>query len=199
MTTLSTGFLNRALERESWARERLAMHAGRSFTVAAGPLQQSFLIMASGQLETPERGSGLTDLSLRISPLRLPSLLAQPQRWNDWVTATGDAALASTISELAQTLPWFIEAMWTRALGPVAGARAADFGRRVLEFPGQAAERFSASVSAYAREEAAPRYAPSRGEMQSFSDAVAVVAERTDALEQRIERLARAPSTTSPS
>jgi ubiquinone biosynthesis protein UbiJ len=197
MTTLSAGFLNRALERESWARERLAMHAGRSFTVAAGPLQQSFLIMANGQLDTPEHGSGMTDLLLRVSPLRLPSLLAQPQRWNDCVTATGDAALASTISELAQTLPWFIEAMWTRALGPVAGTRAADFGRRVLEFPAQAAERFSASVSAYAREEAAPRYGLTRDETQAFSDAVAAVAERTDALEQRIERLAAEPTTVS--
>jgi len=183
-------FVNRALERESWARERLAMHAGRSFSLAAGPFEQSFRITASGQLAAPERGSGATDLALRISPLRLPSLLAEPRRWTDWVTATGDAALASTLSELAQTLPWFIEAMWTRALGPVAGARAADFGRRMLQFPAHVSERFGASISAYAREEAATRYGVSRDEAGSFTEAVSNVAERTDALEQRIERLA---------
>jgi len=193
MSATAARLLNRVLEGESWARERLSTHAGRTFTVRVGPASQSFRIMASGQLEsaTGARETGLSDTSLRVSPLRLPSLLAEPRRWNEWVTASGDAALTATLADLAQASPWFIEAMLGRALGPIVGRRAADLGRRALAFPQHAAERVSASFSSYAHDEVAPRFGVSRDEARDFSDAVANAAVRVSTLEQRIERLTR--------
>ena len=86
------------------------------------------------------------DLTLTLSPLGVPSLLANPARWGEFVTADGDAALAATLQELAQTLPWFVERAFASALGPILGQRVADAGRRLLAFP-----EYAARVSARAR------------------------------------------------
>ena len=98
--------INRALERESWAREKLAAHAGRTVRLAVGPLDRTIAIGADGRLSAAAQAP---DLTLAISPLRLPNLLAAPERWNELVTTTGDPALAATLAELALTLPWFVE------------------------------------------------------------------------------------------
>jgi ubiquinone biosynthesis protein UbiJ len=43
--------LNRWLEREHWARERLAAHKGRSFAIDVGPSHTRFTIAADGTVE----------------------------------------------------------------------------------------------------------------------------------------------------
>src|SRR5574340_867 len=102
--------LNRWLEGEPWARERLAAHAGRSFAIDIGPSETTFAIMADGTLadgmladaSTPATSPGPSratspapspatspaisptpspDLRLRLSPLAVPAFLADPARW----------------------------------------------------------------------------------------------------------------------
>jgi ubiquinone biosynthesis protein UbiJ len=125
---------------------------------------------------------------LTISPLRLPALLAQPERWNELVAAEGDPALHATLAELALTLPWFVEEVCTRAFGRVAGQQVADIGRRLLALPGYAAERFGESFASYVGEEA--RLAVSKGESRTFAAEIAALAARVDALAARIDALA---------
>jgi ubiquinone biosynthesis protein UbiJ len=104
------------------------------------------------------------------------------------VGETGDSQLAGVLRELAQTLPWFVEQAFARALGPLAGQRVADAGRSLLAFPEYAVERVSHSVASYARDEA-PVLA-SAAAMRSFGADVRAIAERVDALAQRVEALA---------
>ena len=106
---------NRALEQERWARDKLALHAGRTVRVDAGPARQIFTIDAEGRLRDSQAAP---DLKLTLSPLRLPALLAQPDRWKELVVADGDAALAATLSELALTMPWFVEELFARDIRP---------------------------------------------------------------------------------
>lgn len=175
---------NRALEREDWARERLAAHAGRSLSVVVGPAAFLLRINADGTLGDAE---GAPDLTLTISPLRVPALLARPERWSELVVATGDAGLAATVGELAQTLPWFVERAFARAFGPIVGVRLADAGRMLLALPGHAAERAGASLVSYATEEG--DLAPGGRAEADFAAEVAAVAARVDALAERVERL----------
>lgn len=186
---------NRALERERWAREKLAVHAGRVVRVNIGPAREAFAVDADGRLEET---NAAPDLRLTISPLRLPALLAQPERWGELVVAEGDAALAATLSELALTLPWFVEALFAKAFGPVVGQRIADIGRRLLAFPDYAARRFGDSVTSYIGEET--QLAAGVAEARIVASEIATFAVRVDALAVRIDALGdlTAPTATGP-
>ena len=187
MTRVAAGLANRALAREDWARERLAAHAGRKLRIVAGPAALTMMISAEGSFA--DTGDA-PDLTLTIPPWRVPALLARPERWNELVVAAGDAGLASTIGELAQTLPWFVERSLARVFGPIVGAQMADAGRRLLTLPGYAAERAGASFASYASEEAELVTGARAG--GDFAAQVAALAARVDALGERVERLAKA-------
>lgn len=175
---------NRALLREHWAREKLARHVGRTVRIDVGPASQIFGIGADGRLKDSD---SVPDLKLTVSPLRLPALLAQPERWAELVVAEGDAALATTLSELALTLPWFIEELFAHTFGPVLGQKLADVGRRLLQFPGYAARRFGDSISSYIGNEA--QFAVGASEARDFGREIASLAARVDALGVRIDNL----------
>jgi ubiquinone biosynthesis protein UbiJ len=178
---------NRILEQEGWARDRLAPFAGRVFTVSVGPLTSGMRVDERGMLETAA-ATGPADLRLRLSPLAVPSFLAQPQRWNEFVTEDGDADFGGALKELAQTLPWFVEQAFARALGPILGQRAADAGRALLAFPEYAAQRVADSVSSYARDEAG-LFARTDA-MRRHAEGVHAVAAAAEALEARVDALA---------
>ena len=175
---------NRALERERWARVKLAGHAGRAVRVQIGPAGKAFAIDGDGRLHD---SNATPDLTLTVAPLQLPALFSRPERWGELVGVEGDAALAATLRELAQTLPWFIESLCARVFGPVAGERIADLGRRLLEFPTYAAQRFGDSFTNYLGNEA--RIAVGASEARAVAGEIAALAARVDALAQRIDRL----------
>ena len=185
----AAAFANRALERESWARQRLAAHAGRTFSMVAGPFVTALRIDPTGLLEPHALADGPADLRLAVMPWAVPGLLADPGRWDAAVTSTGDAGLAATLRELAQTTPFWIEQFMSRWLGPVVGQRVAGAGRELLGFPEQATERVVDSVARYMRDETG--WLASGDEGRVFAQQNAVLAERVVALEQRLDNLAR--------
>lgn len=181
--------VNRLLNDEPWARERLAAHAGRAFMLRLGPLTSGFRIDERGTLESAPLAGATPDLVLSLSPLDAPAFLADPRRWNEFVTEEGDVALGGTLKDLAQTLPWFVEKLCARALGPIVGQRVADAGKRMLEVPEYAASRVAANVGTYARDEAEVLAHPA--DFRTLVDDTALVAARVDALEARVDALAK--------
>ena len=189
MTPASIGsdLANRALESETWARDKLAAHAGRTFTLTVGPAIGAFRIGDGGAFESAALADTTPDLRLVVSPLDLPSFLADPRHWNEYVREEGDGALGGTLKELAQTLPWFVEKALARVFGPIAGQRVADAGRRLLGFPEYAAGRVTESVARYARDEI---QLLARGEeLRKLADETRDVAARADTLEARVDAL----------
>jgi ubiquinone biosynthesis protein UbiJ len=179
---------NRVLEREAWAQTRLAAHGGSVFAVVVGPVATTMRIEASGKIESAPFSGRAPDLTLTLSPLKLPSFLAEPARWDEFVVADGDPALATTLKGLAETLPWFVERALAEALGPIVGQRIADTGRRLLAFPEYANARIGESVASFARDEAT--LAAHAAEARSFGAEVAATATGVDALALRIDALA---------
>lgn len=180
--------VNRMLADEPWARERLARHAGRAFTLRVGPISAGFRIDDAGLLERAPLGGAIPDLALTVSPFNVPALLADPKRWNEFVVEDGDVELGGTLKELAQTLPLLVEKLSSRMLGPVVGQRVADAGRRVLGAPEHVASRVAANVGSYARDEAQLLAHPM--DMRKLIDETASLASRIDALDARIGALA---------
>jgi len=185
--SVGSNLANRMLERETWARDKLAAHAGQVFTVTVGPVTGAFRITDGGMFESALLAGVAPNLRISVSPLNLPAFLADPRNWSEYVREDGDAALGGALKELAQTLPWFVEQAFARALGPIAGQRVADVGRRLLGFPEYAAERVSESVARYARDEA--RLLARGDELRRFADETRDVAARVDALAARVTAL----------
>jgi ubiquinone biosynthesis accessory factor UbiJ len=180
---------NRVLDREAWARQRLAAHAGRSFVIAVGPAASAFAIDDAGRVASSFAHRAAPDLRLVVSPLDLPAFLADPGRWDRYVTAEGDPALASTLKELAPTLPWFVEQAFAQVLGHVVGQRVADTGRRLLAFPEYAAGHVGESVAGFAHERSG--LLATGDEARTLAEHVAALAADVDALATRIEALAQ--------
>ena len=189
----AAALVNRMLADEEWARERLAAHAGRTFAVALGPAKATFAVDAEGRLAD---SAAAPDLTITISPFRLPELVAQPERWNELAAASGDTALAKTIGELAQTLPWFVERALSGAFGSIAGQALADAGRRLLTLPAYMARRTGDSVGSYLRDEAGVGVRAAAG--SDRSEAIAALVARVDLLGERVARLASRPAKTFP-
>lgn len=183
---------NQMLERETWARQRLAAHAGRTFVLVATPIVAPFRISDTGLLEPYALADGPADLRLGLQPWAVPGLLADPSRWDNIVTSDGDPALASTLRELAQTAPFWIEQFLSRWLGPIGGQRLADAGRQILSMPSYAADRLADSVASYLREQTS--LVASGEEARVFAQQTATLVQRVNDLESRIEALsARLP------
>jgi ubiquinone biosynthesis protein UbiJ len=191
------GLANRLLGREDWAREQLSAHAGRTLRVICGPIASTLAIAPSGMLSTTQGAPDPTpSLTVSLSPLQIPTLLAHPERWSELVAAEGDAALAATLADLARTLPWFVEQALASVLGPLIGTRVADAGRALLELPEHAARSFGASITGYVRDEAA--LGVQAAAFADFSAEVAAIGERVDALAARLDQAADARSTRAP-
>ena len=186
---------NRLLGREAWARDRLAAHAGQVFAVAVGPASASFTIASDGAFARAPQAGAAPDLHLTLSPFDVPAFLADPRQWNQYVVEDGDAALGGTLKELAQTLPWFVEQVFARVLGPIAGQRAADAGRHLLALPGYAAGRVGESIARYARDEAG--MLAHGGELRTLREQAATLGRRVDALAARVDALAEHDPTSS--
>ncbi len=155
-------------------------------SLAVTPLTAAWTVRADGTFEAAPAGA-VADLRLALSPWSLPAFLADPARWNEFVREEGDADFGGALKDLARTLPWFVEEMFAKALGPVAGQRVADAGRKLLAFPEYAAQRVTDSAVGYARDEAA--LVTGGHEMRRFTDDLRDVEARVDALAGRIEAL----------
>jgi ubiquinone biosynthesis accessory factor UbiJ len=186
---LTTSTINRMLADEPWARARLAAHAGRAFMVRVGPMTSGFRVDDRGSLESAPLAGATPDLVLSLSPVNVPAFLADPRRWNEFVTEEGDVELGGTLKDLAQTLPWFVEKLCSRALGPIFGQRVADTGRRMLRMPEYAATRIAENVGSYARDEVQVLMHPA--DMRTLTDDAVLLDARIAALDARIEQLER--------
>ena len=185
---LASGAFNRVLADEPWARDRLAAHAGRAFSLRVGPLTSGFRIDGQGALEAAPAAGAKPDLVVTLSPFNVPAFLANPARWNELVTEEGDVELGGTLKELAQTLPWFVEKLCARTLGAIVGQRVADAGKRMLELPEYATKRIGDNVGSYARDEVEVLAHPA--DLRVLRDESAALQSRIDALVARIDALA---------
>jgi len=185
---LASGAFNRVLADEPWARDRLAAHAGRAFSLRVGPLTSEFRIDGQGALEAVPAAGAKPDLVVTLSPFNVPAFLANPARWNELVIEEGDVELGGTLKELAQTLPWFVEKLCARTLGAIVGQRVADAGKRMLELPEYATKRIGDNVGSYARDEVEVLAHPA--DLRVLRDESAALQSRIDALVARIDALA---------
>jgi ubiquinone biosynthesis protein UbiJ len=179
-------FVNRLLDAESWARERLARFAGETVELVPLPLPPlRVTILADGRLQA---GGETPSLVLQAGPGALLALARGEEEFLRAVQTSGNARLAQEVASLARHLRWDLEEELSRLLGDVAAHRVAGAARSLAAWQVEAARRIAASAADFLAEEA--RLLVRREEQAGHSRAVAELRDALARLEKRIDRLA---------
>ena len=182
------GALNRLLEAEPWARERLAPFAGEALEMRAPPLPPlRFAIAADGRLAA----APLAVEAALVVTLR-PGALAAAVQGEDQllrsIDVAGNAKLAGEIMFLARHLRWDVEEEIAKFVGDVAAHRLVGLARDAADWHADAARRIAGSLVEYAVEER--RLLVKRAALDEIAAAQARLRDGLERLEKRIERLA---------
>jgi ubiquinone biosynthesis accessory factor UbiJ len=190
MLVLETPFavaLNRLLEEESWARERLSPFAGEIVEFRAPALPSlRFAITGEGRLAPSDPGAEPT-LAVVVGPEALPALVRGQEHFMRSVHVTGNAKLASEVLTLVRHLRWDAEEDLARIFGDVAAHRMAQAARGFLAWQADAARRLTEGAVDYLVAE--KRWLVSRAEHTTFAAEVARLRDDIERLEARLRRL----------
>ena len=186
--TLAVAFcflLNHLLDRQEWARQKLAPFAGESVELRAAALAAlRFTILPGGRVAP---GGANAALIVTLKPEALPALARGEEHLMRAVDVSGNARLAAEVMLLVRHLRWDLEEDLSWLLGDIAAHRVMQATRSLARWQLDAAERLAAALADYAAEE--KRVLVRRAELQAHSRRVA---ELRDALERLGKRIARA-------
>ena len=178
-------FLNRLLEREEWARRRLAPFAGETLELRPPVLPPLRLtILADGKVRA---GGGAPSLTVRVKPEILPALGRGEDHLMRAVEVSGNAHLATEVMHLVRHLRWDAEEDLSRVFGDVAAHRIAAGARALAAWHVDAARRLGDTLGAHAADET--RLLVRRGELTTLSAGVAALRDALERLDKRIGRL----------
>ena len=194
MAQVALSAMNHVLQQQPASRERMRAHAGCCIRIVAshpfGTLESDAMVGPDGLLVAIARGT--PDVVLRIAP-RVDGLLRVldegTRALRSQLSIEGDAALAATVSEVADALEWDFEEDLSRVVGDPIAHRVGLAVRGLRARFGGLRERSA---------EAAHRAAVSRGgplvsgaDLAGLAAEIGRMAERIDRLESRAGRPAR--------
>ena len=179
--------LNRLLQNEPWARERLQQFASEIFELRAPPLPTlRFAITVEGGL-SPATAGNEPSLVITIRPDALAAAVKGEDHLLRSIDVAGNAKLASEVLFLVRHLRWDVEEDLSKFVGDVAARRLTGLARDAAAWHADAAKRIAASFMEYAVEE--KRVLVKRAALAEFSGAVARLRDGLERLEKRVERL----------
>jgi ubiquinone biosynthesis accessory factor UbiJ len=177
--------LNRLLQAEPWARERLAPFAGDTVELRAPPLPSlRFVILPGGTLEA---GGADPAVVVTLRPEALAALPKGEEHFLRAIEVTGNAELAAQLMALARHLRWDAEEDLSRLVGDVAAHRLAGLARGFVAWQADAARRLAESLADYAVEE--KRVLVSTRELAAFAEEVSRLRDAIERLDKRAGRL----------
>lgn len=182
--------LNRLLESEAWARERLAPFAGEVIELRAPPLPALRLAIAADGRLAPAAPEAAGALVIAAGPGALAAAVQGEEQLLRALEVSGNARLASEVMFLFRHLRWDAEEELSRWVGDIAAHRLAGVARRAAALHADAARRVAGSLVEYAAEEGG--LLVRRGELAGLAAAQARLRDGLERLEKRIARLVAA-------
>ncbi|UVW29177.1 sterol-binding protein [Massilia sp. H6] len=128
LSTPAVATINHLLAQEAWARDALAIHAGKQACIDTGALQLRLRVARDGMLEAGN-GKVPANVTIRVKLADLPLIAQHRERAFSYVKIEGDAEFANTLSALSKGLRWDAEYDLERFVGPL-GARRLVEGTR---------------------------------------------------------------------
>ena len=192
MAQVALSAINHVLQQQPASRERMRAHAGRCIRIIAkhplGSLESDALIGADGLLVAMSRGT--PDVVLRLSP-RIDTMLrfldAGSSSLRSDLAIEGDAALAATVGEVADSLEWDFEEDLSRVVGDPVAHRVGLAVRGLRERFGGLRERSQEAVHRAAASRGGPLV--SGADLAGLAGEIGRMADRVT----RLEALAAAP------
>ena len=177
--------LNHLLRGASWARERLAAHAGKTLCFEALPLSVSLEILATGEVAASSADAATT---FRLTPaLALRIAATGRDAWRD-VETSGDLSLARDVLYVAENLRWDAEEDLSRVFGDILAHRIAGAGNAFLRWQRASADSLLRQSAAYWTEER-PLIA-SRPLLEQFARDIDMLRDDVARFEKRLDLLA---------
>jgi ubiquinone biosynthesis protein UbiJ len=181
-----TAAINHLLSRQPVLRHKLSMHAGKVACIDVGFIQLSLAVASDGLLESANTEPSVT---ITIKPADLPQILANIDRAFSYVSISGDADLARTISEVANGLQWEVEEDLAPWVGDIAALRIANAGRQFIGAARSTAQKLAENMAEYWLEENPTLLYRRAGE--DFATDVARLRDDVERLSKRVEQIER--------
>jgi len=178
--------INHLLAQESWARARLARHAGKIALFDAGVSTLRLAVTADGMVQSASPDS-TPDVTIRVALADLPMLLQNRAHAFSQVRIEGDADFAATISQLSESLKWEAEHDLARLVGDIPAARLAAGARALTQGMRETRRRVEENLAEYFLEEN-PMLVRRRA-IDDFGSEVAQLRDDIERLAKRIEKL----------
>ena len=176
--------LNRLLESEPWARERLAPFAGECVELRAPMLPAVRFAIVEGGRVAP---GGEPSLRIALRPGALAGLARGEDHFMREVDIEGNARLAQEVLHLARHLRWDFEEDLSKVFGDAAAHAMAGAVRSFAAWQVDAARRLGEGIMEYALEES--RLLAPRAQFAAFAGEVVRLRDALERLEKRLERL----------
>lgn len=191
--------INHLLAQEPWARQQLALHAGKLASIDTGVVALRIAVTADGYVEaapTDQRAN----VTIHVKLSDLPLILQNRERAFSYVKIDGDADFANTISQLSKGVRWEAEYDLEKLFGPIAAMRIAGGARAAFGALRSGRQKLAENVAEFFLDEQPLLVRPttvddwSSGVVRTRDD-VERLAKRIDKLEQKLAQQAGAAAT----
>ena len=178
--------INHLLAQERWARDKLALHAGKLACMDAGAFVVKLMVMQDGMVE-PGALDAAPTVTIRLKLADLPLIMQDRERAFSYVKVDGDADFANTISQLSQDLRWEAEEDLSKWVGDIAAARIVEGARTAFATIKSTNQKLVENAAEYFLEENPTLVRPQA--VTDFTDAVTRMRDDVERLAKRIEKL----------
>ena len=187
--------INHLLAQEPWARQQLAVHAGKLACIDTGAVALRLRVDNAGMLEAAPADMP-ANVTIRVKLSDVPLILQNRERAFSYVKIEGDAEFANAISQLSKGLRWEAEHDLEKVVGPMLATRLVAGAKDAAAFVRTGQQKLAENVAEYFLDEQPMLIRPST--LQEYSAGVTRVRDDVERLAKRLARLEKAAAAVQP-
>jgi ubiquinone biosynthesis protein UbiJ len=184
--TPAVAAINHLLAQEAWARDALALHAGKIALIDTGALALRLMVTSDGMFDVAADDLA-PDVTIRLKLADLPLMAQNRERAFSYVKIEGDAEFANAISQLSKGLRWEAEHDLEPFIGPIAARRMASTARDAAAAISSTHRKLAENVAEFLTEEQPMLVKPA--EAEAFGSGVARLRDDVDRAAKRLAKL----------
>ncbi|ATD59407.1 sterol-binding protein [Janthinobacterium svalbardensis] len=187
--------INHLLAQEPWARQQLAVHAGKLACIDTGAVALRLRVDSAGMLAAAPADMP-ANVTIRVKLSDVPLILQNRERAFSYVKIEGDAEFANAISQLSKGLRWEAEHDLEKVLGPMLAMRLVSGAKDAAAFVRTGQQKLAENVAEYFLDEQPMLIRPAT--LQEYSAGVTRVRDDVERLAKRLARLEKAAAALQP-